>query len=352
MGIPSTKSHADMKPTNNSPTEGQWAALAALRFCLAAIVVAGHFSLFVRFDTHRIVGAGLLNPLSAVYGFFVLSGYSIAASIEKSSAGFIRRRFIRIWPLYFASIIFGLAVYLLIPNGFNWPLGDTFIAANPGIPSIIASLLMLQTVIAGPIVTIGPTWSLSAEWWHYMISPWLKNLPTKILLVAMLASFVLFVRAFPPGPGLASMGQLSHGHGILALSWLWMTGFVYYRYRKTAPGIFLLFAPALFAVAIEHSVGLPYFITAFVLIVAERVTVRRSLHRLFNFLGDWSYPLYLFHFASFVVMLRFGSTRSVITLSGAFIISLLALCLVDLPARRLFRQQKSPAILERRLGVE
>jgi peptidoglycan/LPS O-acetylase OafA/YrhL len=328
-----------MKQTEVTNTESHWAILAALRFFLAVVVVAGHFSLYVRFDTRHLVGAGYLNPLSAVYGFFILSGYSIAASLDRSMSGFMSRRFVRIWPLYLASIVFGLAVYLLIPDGFNWPLGNASISGNPGSLSIIASLLMLQTVIAGPIATVGPTWSLSAEWWHYMISPVLRKISTPVLLVAMLASFILFVRVNPPGPGVAGMDQLTHGKGILALSWVWMTGFVYYRYRRTPLGILLLIGPSLFALTIEHSTGVPFFITAFVLVAAEEFSVSAKLQRFFNFLGDWSYPLYLFHMACFIAVLHLGSNRSIITLSSAFIVSLLALYLVDYPSRTLFKRK-------------
>ena len=317
--------------------KSQWAILAGLRFILAAIVVAGHFSLYVRGNSWNLFGAGYLNPLSAVYGFFILSGYSIAASLDKESLGFIRRRFFRIWPLYLASIAFGFAVCLtLIPKGFHWPLGDLFTPGHASAISAVASLLMLQTVIAAPIEIVAQTWSLPAEWWHYMIAPILRRIPTRFLLVAIAVSFVLYLNAFPPGPGVAGTSNLTHGYGIAVLSWLWVTGFVYYRHRRTPLAIVLLIAPALFTLTIDHSTGVPYFIAAFVLIAAEDFSVPAWGRKVLNFLGDWSYPLYLFHMACFIVMLHFGSSRSIITLSGAFGISLAALLLVDYPCRRLF----------------
>lgn len=330
-----------MDTEKKSPNKDTWALLALLRFCLAVTVVAGHFSLYVRYDTHHIFGAGYLNPLSAVYGFFILSGYSIAASLNREQAGFIERRFARIWPLYFSAVVFGLWVHWLIPNGFRWPLADATTPGDPGLLSILASMLMLQTVIAGPIAAIGPTWSLAAEWWHYMISPWLRRTPTFILVAAIAVSFCFYVKFTAAGPGVPGTGGLNHGEGILALSWLWVSGFVYFRHRKTLWAPLMLFVLPALTVLIHHSVGLPYFITAVYLIAAERVSVSKQFYRFFNFLGDWSYPLYLVHIGGFIVMLHFGSNRSAITLGGTFLISLLLLFTVDYPGRRYF-ERRSP----------
>jgi peptidoglycan/LPS O-acetylase OafA/YrhL len=328
-----------MKLKDATPTDSHWAILATLRFFLAVVVVLGHFSLYIRSDPFGIVGGGYLNPLSAVYGFFILSGYSIAASLDKGATGFVRRRFIRIWPLYLAAIAFALAVYLLIPSGFVWPLHEVE-SGKPAMLSIIASLLMLQTVIASPIGIAGQLWSLAPEWWHYMVSPLLTKISARFLLVPILASFVLFLFATPPGPGV----PFPQGQVVLTLSWLWVVGFVYYRFRGTPRGILLLIAPAIFALTIGHDVGVPYFIAAFVLIAADEFSIPQSVRKICNLLGDWSYSLYLFHFACFVVMLHFGSNRSIITLSGAFVISFLALYAVDYPSRKIFRRNARPSM--------
>ncbi len=158
----------------------------------------------------------------------------------------------------------------------------------------------------------------------------------------MAASFVLFIHLHEPGPGIGCIGCFPDAIPVAALSWVWLTGFVYYRLRGTASGFTVLFAPALFALTIQHSPGVPMFITAFVLILSEsrRGFSKRAIASL-NFLGDWSYPLYLFHFPSFLVALTFGSNRSAITLGSAFLVSLIALYAVDYPARRIFRKKRA-----------
>ncbi|WP_321865737.1 acyltransferase family protein [Paraburkholderia tropica] len=331
-----------MKNHKIETTEGQWSVLAGLRFFLAAVVVCGHFVLMVRPDNHHVFGDGYLNPLSAVYGFFILSGYSIAASLDRENSGFYRRRFIRIWPLYLAVIAFGLAAYLLSPTGFTWPVEDQHVPTASGL-QIIASLLMLQTIISSPIPTIGPIWSLAGEWWHYMVAPLLKRFSNGVLLGWMAISFAFFISLHDAGPGVACMDRFTLGKAVLGLSWVWVTGFVYYRMRGTAVGFAVLVAPSLFALTIGHSPGVPMFITAFALILCEGRNLGERTIAALNFLGDWSYPLYLFHIPAFLIALTLGSNRSIITLGAAFGTSLAALYMVDYPSRKLFKRRKSNA---------
>jgi peptidoglycan/LPS O-acetylase OafA/YrhL len=328
-----------MKNQDHSPTLDQWAILAALRFFLAATVVLGHFSLFVRLDAHHIVGDGYLNPGSAVFGFFILSGFSIAASVERGTNGFYKRRFLRIGPLYLAAIVFGLLVSaLLVPRGFDWPLGGGVPTATT--VSIIASILMLQMIVSDPIPIVGPIWSLSAEWWHYMVAPGLKRFSNQALLLALVLSFIAFMLIRPPtGRGIDG---LEHGRVLLVTSWLWVTGFLYYRLKGTAAGFVILLMPSVFALTRGHFTGAPLFISVFVLVLSAEIKLPRTLIRPFNFLGDYSYALYLFHIPAIIAALALGSQRSIVQLGSAFAVSLIALVLVDYPSRKLFRRRPSP----------
>lgn len=132
--------------------EPRWAVLAALRFFLSLVVVVGHCCSLVSGPSDWTFVGLWLNQGSAVFGFFILSGYSIAASLEQSPTGFYRRRMLRIWPLYLGCIAFGLLVSLRIPNGFIWPTGVNMPPTSAG--SIAASLLMLQAIV-GPAIPPG-----------------------------------------------------------------------------------------------------------------------------------------------------------------------------------------------------
>jgi peptidoglycan/LPS O-acetylase OafA/YrhL len=319
----------------------QWAVLAALRFFLAACVALGHFALFVRPDPTGTFGDAYLNPGSAVFGFFILSGFSIAASIEREMSGFYRRRIVRIWPLYLATIVFGLAVQLLSADGFQWPIGP-FVPPASGL-SIVASLLMLQTVISGPVPFVGQIWSLSAEWWHYMFAPLLKNISDKLLGVWVVLSLIAFLTINPP-PG-HGIDMLTHGLPFLTLSWLWITGFLFYRLRSKPVGFLILAAPSVFAMTVGHFTGAPLFISIFVLLMSGEFRLAPKITKACIFLGDLSFPLYLFHIPAMILALKLGSNRSAITLAVVIVVSVAALYLVDYPSRKFFSKprKESPA---------
>ncbi|HEY1999887.1 hypothetical protein, partial [Paraburkholderia sp.] len=62
-----------------------------------------------------------------------------------------------------------------------------------------------------------------------------------------------------------------------------------------------------------------------------------------NFLGDWSYPIYLFHIPALILAIAIGVNRSIAQLGVAFLVPLLALYVIDYPSRSLFRR-KAPAL--------
>jgi peptidoglycan/LPS O-acetylase OafA/YrhL len=92
----------------------QWKVLAGLRFFLAWIVVCYHLKNFIPdYGKDFLCTFGKLNGLTAVLGFLLISGYSIAHSLTKNPEGFYNRRFLRIYPLYFCAVIVSLIPFLI-----------------------------------------------------------------------------------------------------------------------------------------------------------------------------------------------------------------------------------------------
>ena len=106
----------------------------------------------------------------AVILFFILSGFVIKYSWEKSAdqsfRNYFGRRFLRIYiPLFF--------IFLM---GYALKCYDEGALANPDWKTLFGNILMLQdvisqkpNVIAATYMGNGLLWSLSYEWWFYMI---------------------------------------------------------------------------------------------------------------------------------------------------------------------------------------
>ena len=313
----------------------QWSFLASLRFFLSLTVILGHYALLIKPDRHAVFGgSALLNPGSAVFGFFLLSGYSVSASLDRAERDFYLRRIVRIWPTYFACLALGLLVYIIVPNGFHWPIQSTI--GLPTFLTIVASFLMLQTVIAGPIPSVGVIWSLSAEWWHYMIAPFLRKFPSGILVGAMVASFFVYMFVSPP-PGGGPEG-FEHGIGIIALSWMWVSGFLYHRHRQQRFGLLVICLPPILVLHYGHFIGVPMFISIFALIICETLKFSPQLRRTLDYLGDLSYPMYLFQVPVMIIVITLGSTNKYLIVGCIVLLSVASLHFIDYPCREAYKR--------------
>lgn len=145
-------------------------SLEALR-ALAAIYVLLHHTLFEFgiITQNSIIGFAFKFGQEAVITFFLLSGFVIALSLSKNDYKFktyFLHRFLRIYPIIIVSWILSYISVSLI-NGKLESLNLFEISLN---------LLMLQDlsylkpgVIVDPLFGNNPLWSLSYEWWFYMI---------------------------------------------------------------------------------------------------------------------------------------------------------------------------------------
>lgn len=306
-----------------------WSLLALLRFVLASIVAFAHITDFER-DPFAIFIASF-GAKAAVVGFLVVSGVSIAASLERDPTGFYFRRFKRIYPIYFFAVLFGISL--------EYWLGDLktpFYAFQPsGSLSAIGSLLMLQTVLVKSIAYNPIIWSLAVECAFYVIAPFIWKRPAAVCaLCAVSAVFYL----------------LPHGdHGTLysvalkanAVKYFWPFGFglMLYRFKSSlcygaglALGAALVFAsPINFE---PHAVA-TYLASVAVIWIAQTWPARS---RALDYLGDLSYPLYLFQFPVFVgLYATFSATSALILFPAALIASVFAFELIDVRLKpRLF----------------
>jgi len=147
------------------------------------------------------VGAIFRFGPEAVIVFFVLSGFVIKYTFERSADKSFRyyfiRRFIRLYiPLFF--------IFLL---GYGIKCYSEGVLANPDWKTLLGNIFMLQDVISQKPNVIsaaymgnGVLWSLSYEWWFYMlffvlatsISSDKLNKWVNIIVITAAASYVIY----------------------------------------------------------------------------------------------------------------------------------------------------------------
>ncbi|WP_428329107.1 acyltransferase family protein [Mucilaginibacter sp.] len=134
----------------------------------------------------------------AVILFFILSGFVIKYSFERSAnktfSDYFSKRFLRI---YIPLIVVFITNYLLLSY-----YAHSFIGAEW--KTLLGNLFMLQdipslklNVICGPYLNNDPLWSLSYEWWFYMLFYFfitkLKQKATLVVFILAILSSISYI---------------------------------------------------------------------------------------------------------------------------------------------------------------
>jgi peptidoglycan/LPS O-acetylase OafA/YrhL len=248
-----------------------WGLLGVMRFVLAMAVVINHCNI--------LNGYGYLSEWAsgtfAVIAFLLISGYSIAHSLEAQREGYFVRRVWRIYPVYISAIVLAI-----ICGG--WKLG-----AMPW----IACLFMLQGIIIHTPNLITPAWSLGGEWWCYILGRFINVKSASILLVAFCVIAV--------GDILWSHTKVSAyiGAAIPFLGCAWLSGYLLFHGRRWA---ILPVVPLTCAVCFQSgafTIGMAIgwiwiIVTAWIMLTSPKIKINVG-----KLAGDVSYPLYLVHFS-------------------------------------------------------
>lgn len=203
-----------------APAKVHFGGLDALRFFAALFVVIGHIPLNQASGKlpSPSYGALFFRGAPAVAFFFTLSGFLITYLLlaEQARTGtigvrkFYLRRVLRIWPLYFAVVAFGLAFYNLgLPAlGIAYPV-------EYSVPLAAILYLVFLPNLMNSLYTVGgilnPLWSIGIEEQFYLgwapaVKRWHARLP-RLLAAVFLISLALFVlnRMELFGPGRAKL---------------------------------------------------------------------------------------------------------------------------------------------------
>ena len=296
-------------------------ALTSLRGLAAVLVVVYHFS--GGFLPNLELGAySDFVPKSYLWVdlFFVLSGFIITHAYGdkfaervrwETARPFLFARMARIYPLH----LFVLAAFALLELA-KWGLeasGEAEFRAEPfehaKHPGAIATnMMMLQAAgVEDGLTWNGPAWSVGAEWFAYLLFPFL------ILLVFRMGWIGRVLMLAAAGVGLALISDygrnldVTYDYGVLRCAFEFSLGVVLYLAYRSIPGTAALgrdaaLAAVLAAILTVMHLGyrdillVPLFGLLIVGLAAGGGMVERALSvRPLVWLGEISYSVYMSH---------------------------------------------------------
>lgn len=277
--------------------------MGTLRFILAILVLLSHGGLSV-------VG---LNPgVMAVVGFYIISGYVMAALIQRhyhepeSTLRFYGDRLLRIYPQY--------AIYALATAAWLFTIGHAthFLTLTPTPTDLINNLLIVPLNYymynqSDRFTLVPPAWSLGAELLFYAFAPWLWR-HWRFALALGAGSLLIQALAWH-----SLINSDWWGYRLLpGVLWLFVLGMALHRYQPTQPvatqrAVFLLpllVAAVAFYLHLSGHLPKPYHREVLLglcvsLPLVHWLSQRRNSARFSSadsLLGDASYGIFLNHF--------------------------------------------------------
>lgn len=311
--------------------------LDGLRGIAILLVLVHHFTILQPITAlDRAIVDILIAGWSGVDLFFVLSGFLITSILLVSRDGpqyfrsFYGRRVLRIFPLYYTSLLIGLVLLPLMVPAMRLAL-DT--SGHLWLWTYTLNIGFALGLIASPVAFFSHFWTLAIEEQFYLVWPWLvKVLSARVLLVLcgliMVASLLMRLVWVGLGFGwegayrftLTRADSLAIGAGVAVLM-------RYTSWRRTllklAPGGFcaglaalalmFLSVPRFYpsewvVVTFGHSVIA--FASAWLIVLALRQRSGTWLAgRSLRALGKYSYGIYVLHFPLQRVLLGWYGTR-------------------------------------------
>jgi peptidoglycan/LPS O-acetylase OafA/YrhL len=276
------------------------------RLILAWMVVASHTNGYSELFT---LDAGTI----AVSTFFFISGFLMPLTYEShyqhygllhGSLKFYINRFLKIFPIYWVSILIALGFYLI-----SYTLHKTAPLALFEPVTYIQNFLLIglnQSALWGQYFRFNnPAWTLDIELQYYLLVPLLLfiSLKYKVLLKAVLIAFsALSLYLYFNPTGLVYIDR-----SILLWSFFFALGFVFYdaTVHKSASGSMCFIAVAIGVVLWSgnnaEEMATLLVICVFLVISAFFLVMQKDYKfgRMDRLAGDLSYPTYILHIIFF-----------------------------------------------------
>lgn len=312
------------------------------RLLLALMVVQSHFA-----------GRGLGGPV-AVFGFFCLSGYLMTKIVNESYSdglsGYLRflgNRALRIYPAYYAALVFAAGVLLL------WPVEARSAAGWYMFPQDwLQTISIIGLEPRSPILLV-PAWSLHVEIIHFILIGAVFGRSRLLTSLWFFGAVAMTVVAILRGASLDWLYFTPYGASVA-----FAAGAMIHQFREKLP----VFSPRLAMAACcmlvvvglrmpleaAHAGGLH---TSIVLAALSIVALRNMpTVRWDSALGELAYPVFLLHIpcraAISGLVGRSDAWVDVLAIVATFILSYLVVALVERPLSQIRTKLRSSDAME------
>ena len=201
-----------MGKTDHIKTTTYIPGLTPLRGIAALLVIAMHYSMFVTVlvppEITPLVDklylmVDLFFVLSGFIMYHVYGGYFVEGFSIKKLMRFMRARFARIYPLHLITLFFMIALGLLAYFGGTY---EGITAVFYDFTAIPSQLLLTQAMGTHHEATFNtPSWSISVEWWAYVLFPFVLLLLARTKLwsrwflgICIIAGYLAIMYHFQP----------------------------------------------------------------------------------------------------------------------------------------------------------
>lgn len=275
-----------------------------------------------------------------VHIFFVISGFIMVFTSRFDGSfnakGFMRRRLLRVYPIYWICAALYLSVYALIGISYDIPLGK-----------IVGALLLLPG--DAPAI-IGPAWTLAYEMFFYLCFAVTMMAGLNRGLAILTAFFLISIASGALLPidnpvwNLMTNSLLLEFIGGAIIGWMLVKNILPKRggYTLILISVTIFIGGIIWGYDKLPSVvmwGVPSSLLVSGVVIAESAREAPIWIRRIGHFGDSSYALYLVHILVITVVvqlaLSFPAMNQIEPALAAFIIAILALAIAELLHHRL-----------------
>jgi peptidoglycan/LPS O-acetylase OafA/YrhL len=345
-------------------------ALTSIRGIAAWWVVLYHFKNYLPIAPGTVAWAVVAKGFLAVDLFFVLSGFILshvhgrdfAAINRQGILRFLSLRLSRVYPIHILVLVAYLSVpFAVLALSSAKTVDDRFSIVAFG----ASALLIHDWGIFDQLTWNIPSWSISAEWFAYLLFPFiaasLRHVTTRTQAIAGVLGTLAALIALFAGAGIPSIGDNISHVGVLRGALQFLSGCFIYRFFALASGgnaanstiALVLFGTLLLGAIIgrERVADFWIFPAAFCCLILSLADAESPLARLLAarplvYLGDISYSTYMIHYLVFdyfkFLFVRADHSASLLAVFGALAailcLSMLMYAFIEVPSRQSLRR--------------